>query len=204
MLKLENLLSLKRCPHCRVDNPNLVEIGRYKTNNFDNTNLRFWAVYKCMRCGGLITASSNRDRGYVIELFPSEIQVADCLPIKAKAFLEQAIDSLHAPSGAIMLAASSIDAMLKNKGYLKGSLFLRINKAKDDHLITDGMSKWAHEVRLEANDERHADEEADLPNEGNAKKTVEFALALAEFLFILPYRVEEGIKKASIKDEIKE
>jgi hypothetical protein len=66
------------------------------------------------------------------------------------------------------------------------------------------MAKWAHEVRLGANDERHADEESDLPDDGDAKKTVDFALALAEFLFVLPSRVEEGIKKASTKDEIQD
>lgn len=204
MSKLENHLTLKRCPHCRVDNPNITESGRFHTTNFDGKNGRFWAIYRCNRCGGLITAASDQQKGFVRELYPSEIQVADCLPNKAKAFLDQAIDSLHAPSGAIMLAASSIDAMLKNKGYVKGSLYSRINKAKDDHLITDGMSKWAHEVRLGANEERHADEEAELPDESDAKKTVDFALALAEFLFVLPSRVEEGIKRASTKDEIKE
>jgi hypothetical protein len=201
MPKLESHLTLKRCPHCRVDNPNITEVSRLKTTNFDGSNLRFWAVYRCNRCGGVITAASDQQNGRVRELYPVEIEVENCLPEKAKAFLDQAIDSLHAPSGAIMLAASSIDAMLKDKGYKKGSLYTRINKAKEDHLITDGMSKWAHEVRLGANDERHADEEASLPDGNDAKKTVNFALALAEFLFVLPSRVEEGIKSATEPDE---
>jgi hypothetical protein len=201
MARLENHLSLKRCPHCKVDNPNLTESFRLNTANFNGENLRFWAIYRCNRCGGIITAASDQKAGLVKELYPAEIEVDNCLPEKAKAFLDQAIDSLHAPSGAIMLAASSIDAMLKNKDYKKGSLYTRINKAKEDHLITEGMSKWAHEVRLGANDERHADEEAALPDESDAKKTVDFALALAEFLFVLPSRVEEGIKSATNLDK---
>ncbi|MFA5657260.1 MAG: DUF4145 domain-containing protein [Dysgonamonadaceae bacterium] len=204
MANLENHLILKRCPHCRVDNPNITELGKYQTTNFDGHNLRYWAIYKCNRCGGLLMASSDLPKGYVRELYPSVIKVEDCLPEKAKAFLDQAIDSLHAPSGAIMLAASSIDAMLKDKGYTKGSLSARINQAKNDHLITDGMSKWAHEVRLGANDERHADEDAQLPDENDAKKTVDFALALAEFLFVLPSRVEKGIESATKEDKPKE
>ena len=56
-----------------------------------------------------------------------------------------------------MLSASSIDAMLKSKGYKKGNLYKRIEKAAEDHLITSEMAKWAHQVRLGANDERHAD-----------------------------------------------
>ena len=197
MAKLENQLILKRCPHCRVDNPNIIQVSKFSTNTFDNTSLRYWGIYKCQRCGGVTTASSFKEKGVIQELYPSEIEVGDSIPDKARAFLNQAIDSLHAPSGAIMLAASSIDAMLKEKKYKKGSLYSRINKAAEDHLITDGMAKWAHEVRLGANDERHADEEAELPNSNEAKKTVDFALALAEFLFILPSKVERGIKDAT-------
>jgi hypothetical protein len=55
-----------------------------------------------------------------------------------------------------MLAASAVDAMLKHKNYTVGSLKDRIDKAAKDHLITSEMAAWAHEIRLDANDERHA------------------------------------------------
>lgn len=118
------------------------------------------------------------------------------MPEKAKAFLHQAISSIHAPAGSVMLSASCVDAMLKEKGYIDGSLYKRIEKAVSDHLITSDMAKWAHEVRLDANDQRHADAESELPSEEDAKRVVEFAEALAEFLFILPLRVKRGIAKA--------
>lgn len=197
MVKLLTHLTLKRCPHCRVDNPNVIEVFRTETRDFNDDNVRFWKIYKCARCGGLVTAAAISATSEVSELYPAQIEVDDSIPDKAKAFLRQAIDSLHAPSGAIMLAASAIDAMLKVKNYKEGKLYTRINEAKNDHLITEGMSKWAHEVRLDANDERHADDDAELPNTDDAKKTVDFALALAEFLFILPSKVERGIKDAS-------
>ena len=54
------------------------------------------------------------------------------------------------------------------------------------------MAAWAHEVRLDANDQRHADEGAPLPAEADAAKVIEFAKALAEFLFVLPARVARG------------
>jgi hypothetical protein len=54
------------------------------------------------------------------------------------------------------------------------------------------MALWAHEVRLDANDERHADENADLPTEVDAKRCIDFTKALAEFLFILPDRIAKG------------
>lgn len=97
-----------------------------------------------------------------------------------------------------MLASSSIDAMLKNKGYTEGSLYSRINKAAKEHLITEEMSKWAHQVRLDANEQRHADEDFVLPSEGDAKKTIDFTLALAEFLFVLPSKVANGIEDTKV------
>ena len=115
-----------------------------------------------------------------------------CLPPRAKDFLTQAIASVHAPAGAVMLTASSVDAMLKAKGYREGSLYTRIDAAANDHLITEEMSAWAHEIRLDANDQRHADEEAPLPEAADAEKAIEFAKALAQFLFVLPARVERG------------
>jgi hypothetical protein len=54
------------------------------------------------------------------------------------------------------------------------------------------MKLWAHEVRLDANDQRHADESAPLPSEADAKKAIEFAQALAQFLFVLPALVTRG------------
>src|SRR5690606_29428248 len=94
----------------------------------------------------------------------------------------------------------SVDDMLKEKGYKKGSLYSRINKAVEDHLITDSMATWAHEVRLDANDERHADENANLPTSDDAQKAVDFTKAFGEYLFILPSRIQRGIEDATGKD----
>lgn len=112
--------------------------------------------------------------------------VDSTLPERARLFLQQAIDSLHAPSGAVMLTGSAVDAMLKAKGKKDGSLYSRIDAAAAEHLITAEMALWAHEVRLDANDQRHADDDAPLPSEAGAKKAIAFASALGEFLFVLP------------------
>jgi Domain of unknown function (DUF4145) len=98
-----------------------------------------------------------------------------------------------------MLAASAVDAMLKAKGFVDGSLFARINQAKEAHIITEGMAEWAHEIRLDANDQRHADKDAGLPTEADANKSIEFAQALAQFLFVLPDRVARGRADAGKK-----
>ena len=199
MPRLEVNLIIKRCPHCNVDNPNLTQIARFTTNSFNGINQRLWVSYVCRRCGGVTTAWAYEHDLEIQQLFPNSISLDISIPDRAKAYLDQAIDSLHAPAGSIMLSASSIDAMLKEKGYKDGSLFSRIDRAVEDHLITQEMAEWAHEVRLDANDQRHANESVGLPTEKDAQVAIDFTLALAQFLFIMPSRVQRGIAKA--KDE---
>ncbi len=196
MPTLDKNLILKRCPHCRVDNPNLVERARFQTMTYSNNNPRNWAAYACQRCGGVVTASSKVNTTGVADIFPTPISLDDSIPLRAKIYLDQAIDSIHAPAGSIMLAGSSVDAMLKEKGYKDGSLYSRINKAVSDHLITKEMADWAHEVRLGANGQRHADDDLPLPSEKDAQSAIDFTMALSQFLFIMPSRINKGIKDA--------
>lgn len=193
---LSGQLDIGRCPHCGVANPTLENTFAFDTRNYKGNNHRFWRVYVCKTCGGLVTATSNQQSGSVIEMFPAMRTVDESIPAAAKSYLGQAMESIHAPAGAIMLAASAVDAMLKKKDYKKGSLYDRINKAAEDNLITEDMAKWAHEVRLDANVQRHSDEKEELPTEKDAQKSIDFALALAEFLFVLPSRVQHGLEEA--------
>jgi hypothetical protein len=140
----------------------------------------------------MILTESLSINGSISRMWPEGDVLSDSIPDRARMFLKQAIDSLHAPSGAQVLAASSVDAMLKQRGYKDGSLHSRIKTAEADHLITPEMAAWAHEVRLDANDQRHADEDAPLPTRDDAEKTIQFARALAQFLFVLPALVSRG------------
>jgi DNA-directed RNA polymerase subunit RPC12/RpoP len=198
-LFLQDQLTLNRCPHCSVSKPNIVVKTNFETNSFDKQDKKVWGVYVCTKCGGVITASAWSWGDVVDEIYPVIKSVDNSLPIKAKAFLQQANETIHSPSGSIMLSASCVDAMLKAKGYKEGSLYKRIEKAVEEHLITSEMAKWAHQVRLDANDERHADEDAELPTSNDAKKLIEFVTALAQFLFVLPAMIEEGIEKSKIE-----
>jgi hypothetical protein len=200
-MRQETHLYLPRCPHCEIALPNLYRDVAAETNNSSQTNRRFWVTYSCQSCGGMTLTVSRWDNsfkrfGNIVQMWPSPRTVHDSIPERARAFLEQAIASIHAPAGAVMLTASSVDSMLKEKGLKTGTLYKRIDQASAEHLITAEMAEWAHEVRLEANDQRHADEEAALPNEADAQKAVDFALALAQFLFVLPSRVAQGRAKA--------
>ena len=74
-------------------------------------------------------------------MYPAPMEVDQALPGRAREYLEQAINSISAPAGAVMLVASAVDSMLKEKGLVDGTLYSRINKAAEEHLITQEMAK---------------------------------------------------------------
>jgi DNA-directed RNA polymerase subunit RPC12/RpoP len=196
MPSLYNKLELVRCPHCAVAKPNLTSHSAFETRSHTGGNQRQWAVYVCSTCGGVVTASARGVGQDVHEVFPQPESVDEAIPPTAHCYLTQALQSLHAPAGAVMLAASAVDSMLKSKNYKTGSLYSRIEQASKDHVITDDMAKWAHQVRLDANDQRHTDEVAPLPNIEDAKRCIAFAKALGEFIFVLPSRVLRGLAES--------
>ncbi|HEX8978475.1 MAG TPA: DUF4145 domain-containing protein [Parasulfuritortus sp.] len=191
-----NQLTLERCPHCMIAMPSLHrQWGPVASQDHAGGNVSAWSVYRCVSCGGMVMAMSPVNQNMPVQkIWPSPQSVSDELPARAREFLGQAISSLHAPAGAVMLTASAVDAMLKDKGYKEGTLNNRIDLAAKDNLITAEMAAWAHEIRLDANDQRHADEGASLPGTADAQKAIEFANALAQFLYVLPARVERGRK----------
>jgi hypothetical protein len=89
------------------------------------------------------------------------------------------------------MSTTAVDAMHKERNYRDGSLYSRIRQAEHDHVLTANMADWAHDVRLDANDERHADEASNAtPLE--AVRCLEFADTLADLLFVRPARVKPG------------
>jgi len=201
MAKLSSQLILDSCPHCGRANPTLVLEGQpIQTRAHNKINPRFWGVYACRTCGGLVIAGgqlvkNNEPYATVLkEIYPSISAISDSIPEKPREFLRQAQNSLHAPAGAIMLSASAVDAMLQDKDYKKGTLNQRIDEAAKNHLITEQMAEWAHQIRLDANEQRHADEDAPLPTGKDAELAFDFAVAFAEYLFVLPSKVTHGIK----------
>jgi hypothetical protein len=133
----------------------------------------------------------------IVRSFPDLEKASDELPPMALKFLQQALESKHAPDGALMLAASAIDAMLKDKGYSAGSLYSRIKEAREAGLLTPDMEAWAHEIRLSANEPRHADEQFDGATSEDAEQILAFAKALAEYLYVLPARVKRWQNQAA-------
>lgn len=197
-MKHGHSLPLPRCPHCNIALPSLINVGSADTTDNRNKNRRLWSLYKCATCGGVTLAGASfidaarNVPGPITHIWPEPQSVHDAIPDRAKSYLQQAISSISAPAGAVMLAASAVDSMLKEKGLKDGTLHKRIKTAEEQHLITAEMAAWANEVRLDANDQRHADDDGALPDEADARRSIEFATALAQFLFVLPSLVAQG------------
>jgi Domain of unknown function (DUF4145) len=198
----QQLIGLENCPHCGVTHPALMQVwnsGQPIDRATPGTKYA-WCVYRCVSCGCLVTARgqpNNQAAGTTVSaIFPQSKEVHVDVPEPARTFLNQAFQTLHAPDAAAMVAGSAVDAMLKSLGYKEGSVYARITQAVNDHKLTEGMGAWAHEVRLGSNRPRHADDETPHIAPEEAKQAVEFAEALAYFLFVLTKQIERGTAAA--------
>lgn len=196
------LEGIKRCPHCGTADPTLSLLWRTgdvlprATSGPENQ----WAFYVCASCGDVISAKGwPNDKGRspaIVEMFPPVQTAHDDLPETAKIYLNQAHETLHAPDAAAVMAGSAVDAMLKELKFLDGSVYSRIDQAKDAGVLTNSMAEWAHSVRLGSNRPRHADKERPNVTSEEARQSLEFTVALGNFLFVLPKRIERGIEAA--------
>ncbi|MDZ4307249.1 DUF4145 domain-containing protein [Allopontixanthobacter sp.] len=197
-----------RCPQCGVATPLLEKVDKchlHYVDSYTYGNEYWYFTASCSRCKNhvLFYGAKERDSGReepkelsIIRSFPNLEKAAEELPQKAAKFLQQALESKHAPDGALMLAASAIDAMLKDKGFKAGTLYQRIQKAHKDGLLTMDMEAWAHEMRLSANEPRHADDEFDGATTEDAEQILAFAKALGQYLYVLPAQVKRWQTKA--------
>ncbi|ASQ91657.1 hypothetical protein CHL67_05625 [Prosthecochloris sp. GSB1] len=151
-----------------------------------------WAVYKCTSCRLLVLAQSrlgNQGTKELEKVYPDVESVEEDIPERARNYLTQAVGSIHAPDGAAMLAGSAVDAMLKAKGLTEGTVYNRIDQAVQQHILTQEMGAWAHDVRLGSNRPRHADQDDPHVTPQEARQAIEFAKTLGTVLFVLPNRI---------------
>jgi hypothetical protein len=199
---------LERCPHCGVSTPLVSIVGEPVLHYTDGSLGQWYYTGQCSKCKNItlfygysstnkIIANSKVLIQITVEkMYPGLELIPNNMPQRAARFYKQAAESMHAPDGAIMLAASAIDAMLKDKGFSAGSLYSRIEMATEQHVLTHQMKEWAHEIRLSANEPRHADENFEGASKTDAEQTLQFAKALGEYLYDLPSRIEKWKSKA--------
>lgn len=206
-MKTTQQLSLPRCPHCNTANPTIHRLGHHPMVPQKSSLIPFpgpgwviqWHVYGCASCAGLVAAATVIDQrnsnsfieGEVLWTVPELTALSPDIPQRAAKYLAQARETLSSPSASVVMSASAVDAMLKERGHKDGKLYARIGAAQAAGLLTEHMAEWAHNIRLDANDERHADDDADT-TAVDAKRCLDFAETIAELLFVLPARVTRG------------
>lgn len=210
-LRTNQQLQMARCPHCSTANPTLVrrakvDVQPQKESYAIQVGVQAgqflqWHVYTCESCGGLVAAGAIvhnvhlKNAGFtapVAWIVPAALALSTDIPERPANYLRQAQETLSSPAASVVMSASAVDAMLKERNYRDGSLYSRIEQAERDHVLTEHMAAWAHDIRLDANDERHADDGAANATPQDAARCLEFADALADLLFVLPARVKRG------------
>lgn len=203
---MKTLNALEKCPHCGVSSPFMPMRWSGKTLGSKHGLERLWGVFACNSCGSLVTAvtSGNVWDEHTLKrprkIHPSPKSANEDIPATARRYLQQAMDTIHAPDAAAVMAGSAVDAMLKSSGLHDGSLYCRIDQARDQGLLTQSMADWAHEVRLGSNRPRHADADDPHVTSEQARQSVDFAEALGNFLFVLTARIQRGIEAAKAYD----
>ena len=179
----DEIEGMLRCPQCGTASPTMQKLWGVKLiiPRGHTGYGRNWAVYQCSTCKALVMTASRMGNESTLDIetsYPPTDTVDAALPEKARTYLQQAMESLHAPDGAAMLIAAAVDAMLKAKNLTEGTLNNRIDKAVAAHLFTEEMGEWAHAVRLGSNRPRHADTDDPHVSIEEAKQALEFATTL--------------------------
>jgi hypothetical protein len=87
----------------------------------------------------------------------------------------------------VMGCRSVMEVALKALGYddKKDALSGRIDKARDDGVLTESMRAWAHRIRLDGNEAAHELQATDE----EAREFVDFLRLFMEVAFVLPTRI---------------
>jgi hypothetical protein len=194
-------LDLENCPQCQVAKPLLTQIWfsppyLYNNDLFDGG----WAVYQCSKCRRVILTCAP---GYeeIRLIWPKQTILPTEIPDRARKALSEAVKIMGAaPSASIIQSQRAVELMLHAKGVTVGKDVTfndKIKEAADKQIMIPAMVDWANEIRWAANDERHLNVEDATPDD--AQQCVEFALALAQNLFVLPARITRGLDRAKLK-----
>ena len=203
--------SPERCPHCKVATPQMLNKWNHQEQIFSSAI--FYVSYQCTSCCNITLAKYSIvapfERGpsatyhQILEEYWPKLsgELSPTIPEAARTHLAEARNGIYSPNSSVVASATAVDLMLQEKDIEETSLNAAINEAKVQGLITENMADWAHHIRIEANGSRHRKIGTPLATKEDAEQSLEFAVALAEFLFVLPARVTKGIEQSQSQTE---
>lgn len=195
----EQLSGIPNCPHCGIAWPLLLKLWESEGLLQGQGPFRGapWAVFCCSACGKLVSAKGYDGAAFLREverIYPDIWKPSEFVPERVGNYLSQAHSTLAAPDASVVMSAASIDAMLKDHELTDGSLYKRIDEAVVKGILTKTMAEWAHRVRLDANNPRHADASTPHMTPDDAKRAFDFANALVEYLYVLPSKMPSEVE----------
>lgn len=206
-----------RCPRCGdsvsmpPESETIAVSEEYRpswTVSFDDTYVLYAVLHVCTNknCAGAVVAYYIQ-RGRLEPEYQFHTprfrtyQAPEEIPERPQIILQAANDSHKTPVACVATAVRAVEAMMAEVGYSdrKMGLGKRIETAVTDGILPQAMADWANEVREIGNETHTDDKPADLPNDGDAKRSLMFANTLAQYLFVLPKNIERARGKKEKK-----
>jgi hypothetical protein len=200
------------CPHCHKENVAFQSIAEV---NWTIESTMFTVFFKCASCYKGLTATiqmraqptphkydgdiQNSSSHPIIDTYPKPptIEAPLYIPDNIRNFYLQTVKSFRHQSwdASAIMSRKVIEATAKHLDpKFSGNLKQRIDNLAAQHIITESMKDWAHEIRLEANVAAHEVEEFD---EKSAKDLLNFSEPFLMYVFTLPGMLEERRKSDS-------
>lgn len=73
MLKRNRDLHLDHCHHCGMDEPRMMLVSSFVTNNQRQDAPREWCIHHCESCGGAVLTGAIAGTGVISEIYPAAI-----------------------------------------------------------------------------------------------------------------------------------
>ncbi len=179
------------------------------TGEYQGHSKRYLVPFRCNGCGGGLFIEVKYNWGptphNLLGMFDSDPQSYEILraypePVKLEApeYVPNNVSSFYLQAQ-IALRHGSFDAssMMSRKALEvavktidpggKGNLYQRIEKLREDGLITDSLKDWAHVIREDGNKAAH---EIEPVTEDHAQELIDFCELFLMYTFTMPKMIE--------------
>ena len=199
------------CPYCLTRSVSFTAVAIIKWESFLDDSYDVFAQCGYPPCGrGIIktvgvvagglahTLITDRNPSRIVPRFPSTDAPLHTPDPAARYFKQGRNSNLSGDwDAAGAMFRKALDVGLKHKfSELSGTLFERIQQAKENGGLTDDLAEWAHEIRMEGNAAVHDEDEY---TEGQAKPLEAFTDMVFQYLFTLPAMVKKKKEDSSTK-----